>query len=391
MSIKITQFPVLLISFLLCFAVDHAAAQTDTIQHKQTVTLNSTVLKESRLIWVHLPENYDPANKERYPVIYLLDGSMHYHYVSEMADFMASYDVNRMPAAIVVGINHEDRGKDLNIQHARRADGSLDSAVLQESGAPVFLEFIKNELVPYIDRHYKTAPYRILVGHSLAGLFAFYTKLNAPNLFQATILVSPALGGINEQLTNSFKGFLQQHPTLRNKIFITLGNEDSTQVKKLTDILSTSAPKSVQWQYRQYNDENHFSVPYKSIFDALKFIYADWFFDNYSGVKFTAQEITTRFNKLSAVFGYSMYPAESFLNSMGYKQLRSGNIDEAIAIFKENINNHPTSYNVYDSMGEACMKKGDTESAIRYYERSLQLNPDNEDGKEALKKLRGRK
>jgi tetratricopeptide (TPR) repeat protein len=67
---------------------------------------------------------------------------------------------------------------------------------------------------------------------------------------------------------------------------------------------------------------------------------------------------------------------------MGEKKL-----NEAIEIFKFNIELYPNSWNVYDSMGEAYLNNGDTELAIQNYKKSLELNPNNEGGKEMLKKL----
>jgi len=63
-------------------------------------------------------------------------------------------------------------------------------------------------------------------------------------------------------------------------------------------------------------------------------------------------------------------------------------VDDAITIFKLNVAGYPESFNVYDSLGEAYMEKGEKELAIKYYEKSIELNPDNEGGKEKLKELR---
>ncbi|MCJ7933354.1 MAG: tetratricopeptide repeat protein [Chryseobacterium sp.] len=80
-----------------------------------------------------------------------------------------------------------------------------------------------------------------------------------------------------------------------------------------------------------------------------------------------------------------IYPTENFVNNRGYKQLRSGNINRAIEVFLNNTKNYPNFWNVYDSLGEAYMLKGNKKSAIENYEKSIQLNPNNTDGKEMLK------
>jgi CubicO group peptidase (beta-lactamase class C family) len=78
---------------------------------------------------------------------------------------------------------------------------------------------------------------------------------------------------------------------------------------------------------------------------------------------------------------------ERELNALGYNFLRIKKIDEAIEIFRLNLQEYPKSYNVYDSFAEALMAKGDENGAIENYKKSLELNPANQHGIEQLKKL----
>jgi tetratricopeptide (TPR) repeat protein len=82
---------------------------------------------------------------------------------------------------------------------------------------------------------------------------------------------------------------------------------------------------------------------------------------------------------------------ESQLNGFGYQLLQVGKIDQAIAIFKLNIESYPESANVYDSLGEAYMVKGNKEEAIMNYEKSLKLNPKNKNAEDNIKKLKDSK
>jgi tetratricopeptide (TPR) repeat protein len=79
---------------------------------------------------------------------------------------------------------------------------------------------------------------------------------------------------------------------------------------------------------------------------------------------------------------------EDLLNSLGYRLLRSEKVDDAIAIFRLNIEEYPDAWNPHDSMGEAYMVAGQLELAIEHYERSIQLNPDNTGGRAALERIR---
>ena len=75
------------------------------------------------------------------------------------------------------------------------------------------------------------------------------------------------------------------------------------------------------------------------------------------------------------------------IDSLGYLLLDEGRRSEAIAIFKLNVAEHPDLWAVYDSLGEAYLKNGDIELAIGNYKRSLELNPQNTNALEILKKI----
>jgi len=376
-------------SLLLIKSV-HAQLDSIPVSNDKAFLINSKVLNEPRSIWIHLPEDYTSTN-HTYPVLYLLDGEGHFQYVSQLTDYLSSYDRNRIPEMIVVAILNVDRTRDFTPIHSLVFGGKIDSARMGTTGGGVkFLQFMQKELIPYVDSNYRTQPYRILAGHSLGGLFALYAKETRPDLFQSIILMSPAIYGDNNRVLTNFTSFLKSRQGIISKIFISIGDEDTHVVDSLVLQLKAVAPKSYDWSFMKYKGENHFSVSYKSMFDALKFIYKNWFIDFYGTKKMSAGDLRLHFEKLSAEFGIAITPTEEFVNNCGYTQLRAGNIDEAIDIFKQNVKDFPNSYNAFDSMGEAYMKKGKKELAISNYEKSIQLNPANEDGKEMLKKLKGK-
>lgn len=78
---------------------------------------------------------------------------------------------------------------------------------------------------------------------------------------------------------------------------------------------------------------------------------------------------------------------ENQINYIGYMLLGKKRIQEAIEIFKMNVENYPLSANTYDSLGEAYMISGDKEMAIKNYKKSLDLNPDNTNAAQMLKRL----
>lgn len=81
------------------------------------------------------------------------------------------------------------------------------------------------------------------------------------------------------------------------------------------------------------------------------------------------------------------YFDEIEMNRLGYQLINQNNLKGAIEIFKMNVELYPEAWNVYDSLGEGYMLLGEKELAIKYYKKSLEINPDNVNGVEMLKRL----
>jgi predicted alpha/beta superfamily hydrolase len=348
---------------------------------QRTVVIKSAALKENRSVWVHLPAEYKTGT-DSYPVLYLLDGGSHFAYTCGMVDFLSGFEANQLPRMIIVGIPNIDRQRDFSPEFKDRQPLG--------KGASTFLEFIRDELIPYIDKNFRTQPYRILEGHSLAGLFALYAQEYAVDLFQASILISPAITNKpGEILLANLPAHLKANQDIDHRMFVTIGAESLDGFNGLTKHLKQSASKKFRWVAAKYEREDHFSIPLISIYDGLRFIYSKWhlgIFLNAQPVSFA--QVNQHFENLSKEFGYTIRPTEEFLNQCGYQRLRNGHFTEAVEFFEENIRAHPDSYNVYDSMGEAYLIKGQKDLAIQYYEKSVAINPDHEHGKMMLRQLK---
>ena len=99
-----------------------------------------------------------------------------------------------------------------------------------------------------------------------------------------------------------------------------------------------------------------------------------------------ADSVGAAYTALKTLYGALV--GEQLLNGIGYDLLGSRLVDEAIVVFRLAVREFPSSSNVYDSLGEAYMTKGDKAQAIANYERSLQLNPQNDNARQKLIELR---
>ena len=293
-----------------------------------------------------------------------------------------------MPGMIVVGIANTDRTRDLTPANTSDTTGRFPTA----GGADVFLDFMSEELIPYIDQAFKTKPYKILIGHSFGGLFVNHAIVHRPEIFNDYISISPSLWWDEQKLVNQAQTHFEKNKDQKGYLFMTMGNEGGTMLGgawKFSSVLEELAGADFHWKFVLMDQETHGSVPSRSTYQGLEFIFADWHISNPMELYETGgmSALDAHYQKIADRWGYQVKVPEQTLNQIGYLLLNQEKLDEAIQIFTRNVKAYPTSSNVYDSLGEALMKKGDNPAAIKNYKKSLEINPGNENGKEMLKKM----
>lgn len=213
-------------------------------------TLSSNVLGEDREFLVHMPDSYSREAGHRYPVLYVLDGSSQDVHTAESAALMARIGV--MPEILVVGIPNvsgEGRQRDYTPPGMRQDIDEIDSP---EGEADQFLTFLKTELIPRVERDYRTDGKRMLVGNSRGALFVVYSLIAEPSLFDARFAHSPALWRDDDAIVERLERFLASSPNLRGFLYLSLGdaeNEKMTKAfKRAAATLEAKAPPSLRWR-----------------------------------------------------------------------------------------------------------------------------------------------
>jgi len=166
----------------------------------------------------------------------------------------------------VMGI---DRNVELTPTHLESWKGS--------GGADNFLGFIKNELIPYVNKTYPTNGDNSIWGHSLSGMFVVYTLLKEPTAFKSYIAVDPSLWWDDCLVPKMAAGKLPALAGMHTTLFIS-GREGpdfhGMRIDTMDIVLKKAAPASLKWKLVAYPDETHSSVRLKTTYDGLKFTYA---------------------------------------------------------------------------------------------------------------------
>jgi uncharacterized protein len=363
---------------MLCALAMPGLAQQNLTQ----LALKSQVLGEERVALIRTPPGYD-TNEQRYPVLYMTDGLAQLNHTISTIEFLVRS--GRMPELIVVAITNTDRTRDLTPTKASlRNPGGQPVNFPTAGGADNFLKFIETELIPQIESKYRTHPYRIFAGHSFGGLFALHTFLSKPELFNAVVGVSPSFDWDNHLVSRRAEELVKNHKALDRTLFFTLANEGGeTRVgfDRFKAILTKQAPKGLVWGSMLMEDEDHGSVVLRSHYHGFRKVFENWQMPVTAGdaTQVNWATVETHYKKLSAHFGFTIRPPEALVNNLGYQLIGRGSMDEAIKVFKTNIELYPQSANVYDSLAEAYEKSGKLELAKPNYEKAVQLGERNND------------
>ena len=405
----------LLFFSLLCLAQGFTYAQTDQVIIGTVDTIESTILNEQRRLLIHVPEGSDENvfTKKTYPVLYLLDGGGHFNSTVGMLHQLSKINGNTIcPEMIVVGILNTNRTRDLTPYKTTPAETPMlpPQMAAQTGGGDNFMAFVEKELIPHIEAKYPTEPYKVFVGHSFGGLTVLNTFLKKPTLFNAYVSLDPSMSFHNKKLLQAIKTKDLGKDYKNRFLYLGIANTltaglDTETVRKdrnpmngniranleLHDYL-TENHGELSYRGKYYPEDDHGSVPFIAGYDAMRYIFAAHRLkigaeDVFTPTINVAKKIETHYRELSNVFGYEKKPAEDYLNNMGYQLMQMNLLDKAEDFFALNVTYYPDRFNVYDSLGDVYVAKGDKEKVVQNFKKALAINPESTFTKEKLVEL----
>jgi predicted alpha/beta superfamily hydrolase len=333
--------------------------------------MESASLGEPVEVLIALPHRYDQNDEGVfYPVVYLVDGRFNVRHTHASVELLAW--VGQMPESIVVGVETSSRGRDFR----------------PDLRGNQLLDFLEQELAPYIEQTFHTAPHRTLVGHSLGGMFVLHALASRPDMFNGYVAVSPSLRIRSEQdqtpVIDSLRIRLTSLQGEPRFLFLAAGENDRDDIRadlgRLVDLLNGEAPAELTWSHQILTGEDHATCVLKGMYEGLRAMYEGWS-DNEIISTGDLESLRAHYSALSNRFGYPVPVTEEALHLLGFRLLGEDRIEAAVEVFRFAVEVHSSSPTAHDNLAYALEASGAVSEALDTCRIALGLA---EEGDEAL-------
>lgn len=337
-----------------------------TAKGPDPIDLTSAVLGEARHIEVNLPTSYDWAAERRYPVLYLLDGQSHGRHAVASSDFLSAR--GQLPELIVVSVHSTVRVRDFT-------QTDWPQVWVGGGGAANFARFLVGELIPRIEHDYRTAPFRILAGHSASGQYVLHQLATQPADFHAYLAMAPSLDWDDQLPIRELESALPRADRPARFVYFAYGNDRERALAddlRLARALADAAPGSLRAQVRAFPAETHSTLPLLGVIDGLRTLYGGYALPEDLAAK-GLPAVDAHYAALSQQLGMPVAAPEAALNEVGYQLLGSERTAEAIAVFERATLENPSSATAWASLAESLEQGGRLDDAVRACQRAVEL------------------
>ncbi len=331
--------------------------------------LHSQVLGETRRLLVHLPRGYEGSTAS-YPVVYHTYGNfISQYYADAFATLEQLAGTSRIPQMILVGIDNIDRYRDLR---PLTNDGS-------PSGADEYLRFLADEVIPFVERNYRTSPYRVLVGPQAGAVFGLYALMEDPGVFDAFILNNPLTSPPNtELLLTRARVFFEYPPPLARFVHITFGSAEESpgemaDVYRLAQLASSARHAGLELHLNSVAGNDDF-IPPLDLRAALRTLFRRYgtALDRDFG---DLSDIRRFYADLSTHYGFDIPVAEFAMMRTADALLQRGGTDEAVTILEYATRLYPNSVDAWWRLAGIAAERGEIDRAIELYEKCQEIDP----------------
>jgi predicted alpha/beta superfamily hydrolase len=379
-------------------------------------TFFSKILNEEREVYIYQPPGFWGMDESisNLPVVFVLDGESQFLNAVSTIDFISSAPMGNdlMPRSIVVGIPNTFRNRDLTPTNGILGN---DLASKESTGGGLdFLNFLTEELIPFIDSSFSTSQHRTIIGHSLGGLITFQALLEKRSFFDNYLAIDPGFSFDNESYLRTVLDTLRGVDLRNENLYVATARSlpeginldniegDTSQFVQLTksNIKFLKITQNEEWAIKastvDYPEEDHFSIPFLATYDAMKFFYRyypfkeimNYYHPSYKDSLDLIPRLKRHYGNISETLGFEVKPMVSYIQSWAYGMSNFGRTDLAVALFDYAIEIYPKQADVLNNKAYFMQNKGEKEQALDLFESSLSIEFDQSifDALERLKK-----
>ncbi|OJJ18745.1 hypothetical protein BKI52_24400 [marine bacterium AO1-C] len=365
-----------LLIILFCLLPLLSFAQPKSLNY----TIDSKVFETKREIKVFLPGNFQPTDS--LPVIYLFDAQwdQFYNLTSATIDYLIA--IRQLPKCILVGIKSVKRQYELTPTPVND-----DWKIPSLGGAKKLQNHLAQEVFPLIDSLYHPVSFRIAIGHSLGGTFILNSIVDAPELFNSYIAVSPNLQIDDEEIILKFQRNLNQIVKTKKYIFTTNGTEGNVDAmflkynQKLDTLLKKHSNTSFEWFFSSYQNLDHATIPLRSMYNGLIKLSKKWEIPPNTLSVFIANkrdfknQVMQFYQKLAQWTGYVYTPELHTFYELARYCVSKKQYTDGLEMYNWAIKTYPKQVGLYKAKGECLEKLNKNKEAKKAYLQALKILP----------------
>jgi len=337
----------------------------------ETLTIQSAVLGQERRIYIQLPSGYDRSSRD-YPMLFCLDGEWLFDLARSHATFYSGFQAMgaTTPKMIVVGIENLDRDPD----YVPTSDRG-DEPIFPTAGkADRFLEFLRDELFPLLEAHYRVSSSRTVVGWSFGGLCALHSALAMPCLFDAYLCIGPAVWWDDELVVKQFANASFDRP---KRMVITLGADeidgpvhDST--KKLLGQIEANPIENLTVTHLEFEGVGHCDGIPPALSQGLPALFPGYR-PLVEGDGFSLEEIESRYKELSVAWGFDVIPSFSVVKVSARMRREAGRPAQALELLDWYLEREQETSLIHFHRGACLADLGQSDAALDAYRTALEV------------------
>ncbi len=259
-------------AFQLASAAPATSSAATPLVIGESFTIDSQALKEKRHINVYVARAWDTPPDAPLPVLYMPDGGVAEDFLHVAGLLQVSVANGTMRPFMLVGMQNTQRRRDLTGPTENAEDRKIAPVV---SGAPAYRNFIRDELMPEVNRRYRTTGETAIVGESLGGLFVVETYLLEPQLFDHYLAFDPSLWWNHGALPRQAAALLAKGKPGKHSLYLASSSEAgiAVEVQRLADVLQQQAPAGLQWHVEKLPEETHGTIYHPAALKAFRAVF----------------------------------------------------------------------------------------------------------------------